>query len=89
MITVKCELNDNSLYSLTDKEFIDSAGMNKVATGTYEGIGNVFNTSFKAIKRLLKNQAIIDNIKSFTRTVDGEEEDVVEFYHLLKAKGKL
>lgn len=89
MITVKCELKDHSLYTLTDKEFVDSAGMNKVATGTYEGIGNVFNTSFKAIKRLLKNQAIIDNIKSFTRTVDGEEEDVIAFYHLLKGKGKL
>ena len=89
MITVKCELKDNSLYSLIDKEFIDSAGMSKVATGTYEGIGNVFNTSFKAIKRVLKNQVIIDNIKSFTRTVDGEEEDVVAFYRLLKAKGKI
>ena len=61
MITVHCELNDNNLYSLVDDEFVKSAGMNKISEGLYEGIGNVFNTSYKAIKRIwhIKIKALV------------------------------
>ena len=89
MISIKCELNDKSLYSLVDDAFVNYAGMNKIDTGTYEGIGNVVNTSYKAIKRLFKNKNIVNNFISFTRTVDGEEEDVIKFYNFLVTKGKI
>ena len=89
MITIHCELTDTSLYPIVDDAFVVSAGMKKIGIGQYEGTGNVINTSFFAIKDLFKNEDFVKSIKVFTRTVDGEEEDLLEFYEYLKRRGRI
>ena len=44
---------------------------------------------FLAIDALLKINGFIDSVRTFTRNVGGEEEDVFEYYNYLKSKGKI
>lgn len=60
MITINCKLDNNDLYSIVDKEFLD-VKMKKVNTGKYVGSEETYNSSFFAIRSLFKA------IKSFTR----------------------
>jgi hypothetical protein len=90
MITVHCELKDNKLYKLVDEAFVNEAGMKKVSKGNYEGSGNnIFNSSFLAVDNLLKIKGFINNVVKFTRDVNGEEEDIFEYYDYLVSAGKL
>lgn len=90
MITVNCELKDNKWYSLVDKAFVDKAGMTKVSKGKYEGNGiSFFNSSFDAVESLLKMKGFIESVKLFTRNVNGEEEDVFEYYDYLVSTGRI
>lgn len=90
MITVHCELKDNKLYKLVDEAFVVEAGMKKVSKGNYEGSGNkIFNSSFLAVDNLLKIKGFINNVVKFTRDVNGEEEDIFEYYDYLVNAGKI
>ena len=90
MITVKCELNDNRLYSVADKEFLN-ANMEKVENGKYVGNEDTYNSSFFAIRSLLKNSSFIKAINSFTRDCDNGdgEEDLMEYYQYLVSSGRI
>ncbi len=90
MITVNCKLNDNNLYSIVDKEFLD-AKMKKIDNGKYIGNEDTFNSSFLAIRSLFKNNNFVKAIKSFTRDCgngDGEE-DLMEYYKYLIANRRI
>ena len=90
MITVNCKLNDASMYSVADKEF-SNANMKKVENGKYVGDDDTFNSSFFAIRSLLKNNAFIKTIESFTRDCDNGdgEEDLMDFYKYLVSNGRI
>ena len=90
MITVNCKLNDNNLYSIVDKEFLD-AKIKKIDNGKYIGNEDTFNSSFLAIRSLFKNNNFVKAIKSFTRDCgngDGEE-DLMEYYKYLIANRRI
>ena len=53
MITINCKLDNNDLYSIVDKEFLD-VKMKKVNTGKYVGSEETYNSSFFAIRSLFK-----------------------------------
>lgn len=90
MITVKCELKDENLYSLLDDEFEKTAGMKKIGEGQYEGDGSlILHTSFLAIDRLLERKGFIESVKLFKRVVGEEEEDIFDYYDFLKRRGSL
>lgn len=90
MITIKCELYNKDLYKVIDDAFVTFAGMNKISEGYYESDDkDVFNTSFLAVDDLLKIKGFIESVKSLTRNVDGEEEDIFEYYNYLKSKNKI
>ena len=90
MITVNCKLNDNNLYSIVDKEFLD-AKMKKIDNGKYIGNEDTFNSSFLAIRSLFKNNNFVKAIKSFTRDCgnDDGEEDLMEYYKYLIANRRI
>lgn len=90
MITVRCELSDEDLYSVVDDAFINGANMKKINVGTYEGEGSeIFHSSYEAINTLIRTRGFIDAVKIFTRDVGGEEEDILEYYEYLVEKGEL
>lgn len=63
--------------------------MKKVSKGNYEGSGNnIFNSSFLAVDNLLKIIGFINSVVKF-RDVNGEEEDIFEYYDYLASAGKL
>ena len=90
MITVKCKLNNKDYYSLADKEFCN-ANMKKIDNGKYVGDFDTYNSSFLAIRSLLKNSSFVKAIKSFTRDCDNGdgEEDLMEYYHYLVSTGRI
>ena len=89
MVIVRCVLKKKKLYSIMDDEFVDKAGMDKLGEGYYRGFGNSFNTSFTAAKRVFKNPELVKNLKSFTRELDGDEEDLFELYDYMVEKGEI
>ena len=90
MITVNCRLSDPAMYSLADEVF-SKANMEKVETGRYVGNEDTLTSSVFAIRSLLKNSSFVKVIKSFTRDCDNGdgEEDLMDYYHYLKANGRL
>ena len=88
MIKVLCVLIDDRFSASLDSEFL-KAGMTRTGAGQYEGSGDTFNTSYFAIKRIFKNTELLSNIKTFTRTIDDEEEDLLKFYDYLNSRGRI
>ncbi len=90
MITVNCKLDNNNLYSIVDKEFLN-AKMKKIDNGKYVGSEETYNSSFFAIRSLFKNDDFVKAIKSFTRDCgDGDgDEDLMEYYKYLINNGRI
>ena len=87
MIKISCKLN-NKDYDLVDKEFVLNCKMLKITDGEYIGAGSeVFCDTFNSIMRLGDNKNFLESVKKFTRNVDGEIEDILEFYKEEKVNG--
>ena len=80
-IVVQCICKNEKVQKAIDKQFHILASMDIIDTGLYKGYGDCFSGSFLAIERIFKNKGLVKNIVIFRRWVDGEEEDILEYYH--------
>ena len=88
MIKISCKLN-NTDYDLVDREFVLNCKMLKITNGEYIGAGSeAFCDTFNSIMRLGNNKNFLEAVKKFTRNVDGEIEDILEFYEKEKERLK-
>ena len=90
MITINCKLDNNDLYSIVDKVFLN-AKMKKIDNGKYVGNEETYNSSFFVIRSLFKNDDFVKAIKSFARDCgDGDgNEDLMEYYKYLIKNGRI
>ena len=94
MVSINIEFNDNKYYKYSDSEFIDNAGMQKIGEGKYislnnENSGKTLWSSYNSIISLFKNKWFLEKTKSFTREIDGEEENLFDCYDYMKQEGLL